>query len=547
MADTVRTISDEKEYFESNKQLNGKIKKLAKLVRNCKHFIIFTGAGVSTSCGIPDFRSGVDTKLDTGPGIWAKQAAELTGKQVKRPKKVVKMLSALPSLSHMSMVELQNKGILKFIISQNVDGIHLKSGIKSNNLAELHGNTNLEICKECNIKYLRDCSVRAMSIVSQDVNDHKTGRYCDICKSELQDTIINFGETLPVDELKKAEYHSNKGDLCLVLGSSLTVNPAASFAELFGQHRNKKLCIVNIQKTPLDKYCDIRIFAKCDDVMKILMNQLGYNIPEWKLNRYLEINMNRMNNNINEYELIVSGIELDRTPASYMKCVIFRNGNDMQFVGDIDKSLLDSNEAKISGDEQFRILFNIINDKIGKQFGKRKKDKKRFKVYVKYIFDAGFDTIDKMKEFRMDEATEILIDSNNYERRLFVDNFSESRITFVPWNLIQKGKFNVHNDFNHYMGNNKFEIELEFAKHYNEPNLVISNHIQNLHKKYNKIYGLTIYLTKILKEYIGINIARTVAEFAVSNENIISYLQLSFNTKTGKWIVTNADKAFLMK
>jgi NAD-dependent SIR2 family protein deacetylase len=94
----------------------------------------------------------------------------------------------------MAMVEMMNKGYLKHIISQNIDGLHRKSGIPENKITELHGNSNTEICQKCQSIYLRDYRTRT----SNNAKEHKTGRKCDNtqCNGELQDTIINFGENL---------------------------------------------------------------------------------------------------------------------------------------------------------------------------------------------------------------------------------------------------------------------------------------------------------------------------------------------------------------
>jgi len=94
----------------------------------------------------------------------------------------------------MMLVELTEKNHLKFIVSQNVDGLHRKSGIPPANLAELHGNTNLEVCEQCGAEYMRDFRVRN----AQKVHDHRTGRKCDNanCGGHLKDTIINFNENL---------------------------------------------------------------------------------------------------------------------------------------------------------------------------------------------------------------------------------------------------------------------------------------------------------------------------------------------------------------
>jgi len=146
-----KTTRQMEEIEESPEEMTNKIKRLADLIRNSKRCVFFTGAGplhfggwddasgspfrcagVSTSAGIPDFR---------GPeGVWTLQA---TGKA--RKAKTVPMHSALPTATHMAMVKLVGEGRMQYVISQNVDGIHRKSGIHPSKLSELHGNTNLEV------------------------------------------------------------------------------------------------------------------------------------------------------------------------------------------------------------------------------------------------------------------------------------------------------------------------------------------------------------------------------------------------------------------
>lgn len=113
-----------------------------------------------------------------------------------------------------ALVELQRRGILKCLVSQNCDGLHLRSGMNPTCLSELHGNMNLEKCSKCGAKYLRDFDAATGCL------DHSTGRTCDKrkCGGRLKDSIINFGENLPGEEIEKAFQHAEKADLCLVLG-----------------------------------------------------------------------------------------------------------------------------------------------------------------------------------------------------------------------------------------------------------------------------------------------------------------------------------------
>ena len=178
----------------------------------------------------------------------------------------------------MAMVELTEKNHLKFIVSQNVDGLHRKSGIPPENLSELHGNTNLELCENCGREHMRDMRVRT----AKQVHEHKTGRKCDTpsCNGDLKDTIINFGENLNENILELGFQNCQTADLCVVMGSSLRVTPAADMPKATAENGGN-LVIINLQKTPLDNYATLCIYGKCDDVMELLMEKLDYQIPTW--------------------------------------------------------------------------------------------------------------------------------------------------------------------------------------------------------------------------------------------------------------------------
>jgi len=211
------------------------------MVGSSEHFIAFTGAGISTSAGIPDYRSGMDTVLPTGPGCWEKAANK--GKKGSKATMRTSIAKAIPTKSHMGFVGLMEAGFLKFIISQNVDGLHWKSGIPAHKIAELHGNTNLENCKDCGRQYMRDFRVRT----AQTVKAHETGRFCDDeeCKGELFDSIINFGENLPQDELEQGFTNGESADLCVVMGTSCWVSPACDMPRSTAENGGK-LVICNL-------------------------------------------------------------------------------------------------------------------------------------------------------------------------------------------------------------------------------------------------------------------------------------------------------------
>ena len=186
----------------------------------------------------------------------------------------------------MAMTELMEKNHLKYIISQNVDGLHRKSGIPAANIAELHGNTNLEICEDCGREYMRDNRVRT----AQKVHEHRTGRKCEStgCNGHLKDTIINFNEGLNPTVLANGENNAANADLCLAMGSSLRVSPANGMPVATAQNGGN-LVICNLQKTPIDHLAALVIHAKCDDIMRLLMQKLGYQIPVWQMKKRLEV------------------------------------------------------------------------------------------------------------------------------------------------------------------------------------------------------------------------------------------------------------------
>uniref|UniRef100_A0A6A7G4B6 Regulatory protein SIR2 homolog 7 n=2 Tax=Hirondellea gigas TaxID=1518452 RepID=A0A6A7G4B6_9CRUS len=294
------------EHFDSPEVFQQKIKQLAQWVKDSKHMIAFTGAGVSTSTGIPDFRSGLNTVLETGAGAWTLSAAK---KSRSSKAKVKSTLQALPSKTHMALVQLERDGILKHLISQNCDGLHRRSGIPPHSLSELHGNTNLEICVKCEKEYMRDHHTRnAIHYL-----DHRTGRMCTVkgCQGALKDTIINFTENLPEKPLEDSESHSKKADLCLAMGSSLRVTPAALMPEEVGRSRSGRLVIVNLQSTPLDHIATLRINALCDNVMVALMKELDTEIPEFRLLRFIRLQRNSSGKKIG-----ISAVDSDDTPLS---------------------------------------------------------------------------------------------------------------------------------------------------------------------------------------------------------------------------------------
>jgi len=276
MAHTAHKTEDEiLEIRDDPAVIERKVEKLARIIQGSKRFVVWTGAGVSTSSGVPDFR---------GPqGKWTLAAQ---GKERDPTLKVVSTLSAHPSLAHMSLVELLNKRRLRHLISTNTDGLHRRSGVPGAMISELHGNGNKGRCDKCHKWVFIDERVRNPRAT---VHDHATDQKClePGCDGTICDTIINFGEYLHEEITATANGNGDVADVLLVLGSSLRVITCDALEKI--QENRGKLIIVNLQKTPYDDACAVRIFADCDTVMHLLMTKLGLEIPPWVLHRFCTI------------------------------------------------------------------------------------------------------------------------------------------------------------------------------------------------------------------------------------------------------------------
>jgi len=222
------TEEEIKEYYDTPEDLELKVKELAQLIKKSTYMVVYTGAGVSTSAKIPDYR---------GPnGVWTLRDKGMA------PKFEIKIEQALPTSTHMALVELEKKKILKYLVSTNVDGLHRRAGTSSEMLAELHGNCYKELCEKCGYEYLMTFDIAGGM-------NHKTGRICEIngCNGNRIDSIINFGENLPQKELDLTQIHAQRSDLSLVLGTSMRVKPACMFPSMTLQNGGK-MVIVNLQK-----------------------------------------------------------------------------------------------------------------------------------------------------------------------------------------------------------------------------------------------------------------------------------------------------------
>jgi NAD-dependent SIR2 family protein deacetylase len=221
--------------------LEERIKKLAQWMFEAKYIVFFTGAGISTDSGLSDFR---------GPdGVWTRQEKGLP--PIPRPSTSIE-----PNAGHRAIVELQNLGKLKFLISQNVDNLHLRSGIRPELLAELHGNVAKLRCQRC-----------------QTHVDKSLGIDTCKCGGRLVSSVVNFGDSLPQKDLEDSFHHSSHCDLFIVVGSSLVVSPANDMPRV-ALRIGARLVIINQGETPMDGRCHLRFEERIGEVLPPAVNKL---------------------------------------------------------------------------------------------------------------------------------------------------------------------------------------------------------------------------------------------------------------------------------
>lgn len=256
------------EVFDGPEEMKAKVETLAQLIKESKYMVVHSGAGISTSSGIPDFR---------GPkGVWTMEERGET------PRFDTTFEAAQPSLTHMALLGLQRAGYLKYLISQNVDGLHVRSGFPRDLLSELHGNMFVEECEKCARQCVREKVIGVMGL-------KPTGRYCDVvrsrglraCRGKFISTILDWEDALPEKDLNKAEDASRQADLALTLGTSLQIKPSGDLP-LLTKRKGGKVAIVNLQPTKHDKHAHLRIHGYVDAVMTQLMELLGLEIPKWE-------------------------------------------------------------------------------------------------------------------------------------------------------------------------------------------------------------------------------------------------------------------------
>jgi len=237
------------------------------MVRRARRGVAFTGAGISTESGIPDFR---------GPqGVWTTETPvmyqDFMADRAARARawaRGVRMFhrcsGARPNDGHHAIAELERRGHLTAVITQNIDGLHRDAG--SAEVVELHGTNRYSACQHCGKEWT------TAEIVAR-VEQGEDAPECDACRGPIKTRTISFGQSMPEGEMRRAAELSMAADLFISIGSSLVVEPAASFPRL-ARHSGAKLVILNNQETPLDDIADLVIRDSIGATMRALLARL---------------------------------------------------------------------------------------------------------------------------------------------------------------------------------------------------------------------------------------------------------------------------------
>ena len=246
------------------------IERLAQLIMESKKTVVFTGAGISTESGIPDFRS--------PGGIWSRYDPEdftiqkfLSGPAAR--KTIWKMsveggllTEAEPNLAHYAIAELYQLGKLDCVITQNIDNLHQKAGVPEDKVFELHGNMEWVVCLSCHRRF-------PMPEVLQKIKEGIEVPDCPDCQGILKPDAVFFGEALSQETLREATRRAQNCDLFIVIGSTLVIYPAA-YMPTYAREAGARLAIVNLTPTPLDHYAEVVIRGRAGEIMSKVMGKV---------------------------------------------------------------------------------------------------------------------------------------------------------------------------------------------------------------------------------------------------------------------------------
>ena len=243
---------------------------LARYLRDAERIVVFTGAGISTESGIPDFRS--------PGGVWSRMKPiyfqEFVGSETKRREAWTRVFSGAagwvgkePNPGHFAVARLVASGKASAVITQNVDNLHQASGIADGKVIELHGNASYATCLECGTRHELE-ELRPVFVDRGEIPS------CRACSGLVKTATISFGQSMPEEPMLRAEAETQQSDLFLVLGSSLVVTPAALFPVKAKQY-GARLVIVNREPTPLDDMADLVLHDEIGPMMTAAMRDLN--------------------------------------------------------------------------------------------------------------------------------------------------------------------------------------------------------------------------------------------------------------------------------
>ena len=235
-------------------------------IRDANRIVPFTGAGISTESGIPDYRS--------PGGLWTKYAPIrfedfLASSDMRREawRRIFALQdtfgNARPGRGHAAIAHLVAIGKAEAVITQNIDGLHQEAGVPEDQVIELHGTARRASCLGCGAPYTLDW-VRTRFEATGDAPD------CETCMAPVKLATVAFGQTLPEAAIRRAEHHALDADLFLVVGSSLVVRPAAELPAL-ARNKGASLVIINREPTPLHFMADLVIDADIGEVLEPLL------------------------------------------------------------------------------------------------------------------------------------------------------------------------------------------------------------------------------------------------------------------------------------
>ena len=234
---------------------------LSQYIDEANNIVIFTGAGISTESGIPDFRGpqGVwktNTPIYFQDFIGSEEVRKDSWKRKFSGQDIIK--KAKPNIGHLGVAEIINKHESAYLITQNVDNLHQDAGVPDDKITEIHGNAHYASCLDCGIRY-------ELNSIKKAFLENETVPYCDSCGGIIKTATISFGQPMPEEGMQIAQRKTLGCDLFITIGTSLVVYPAAGFPKL-AKEIGAKLIIINNEPTDFDPIADLVIHEQIGKV-----------------------------------------------------------------------------------------------------------------------------------------------------------------------------------------------------------------------------------------------------------------------------------------